>query len=371
MKLSFSRFSAIVVKEFAQLSRDHMTFAMVLMIPIVQLLLFGYAINTDVRNIPVGVVNQSQNKAAQIIEQAVEATQVVDVKHYYLTTDEAEDAIVRGEVRAVLVFPPDLGRRIASDQVVAQWMVDASDTMLGAAILQLRSMPLNQLFQDPALAQNRSEPSFEVALFFNPTRRSAVNIVPGLVAVILTMTMTMVMFTATAIVRERERGNLEFLITTPIHPLELMAGKIVPFIFIGLFQVSLILGLGHYLMQVPIVGSLLDVYLATLLFIGASLILGLIISTLAKTQLQAMQMTVFILLPSILLSGFMFPYEAMPKAAQYLAEVLPATHFMRMIRATVLRGAEIHQLLPDVFALLIISGVGICIAALRFNKSLD
>ncbi|WP_370978268.1 ABC transporter permease [Agaribacterium sp. ZY112] len=369
MILSLQRIVAIVKKEMAQLSRDKMTFGMVVMIPFIQLLLFGYAINTDVRNIPVGVVNLSNSKAAQIIEQAVVATQVVQVTHYYETPKEAQNAIVNGEVRAALVFPRDLSQRIVENEVLAQWMVDGSDTVLGSAILALRSMPMQQLFYDPALEQGKQTPTFEVALFFNPTRRSAVNIVPGLIAVILTM--TMVMFTATAIVRERERGNLELLIVTPIKPIELMLGKIIPFIFIGLFQATLILFLGHVLMDVPIAGSLFHIYAATLLFIAASLVLGLIISTIAKTQLQAMQMTVFILLPSILLSGFMFPFEAMPKAAQYIAEVLPATHFMRMIRATVLRGAEVQSLVHDALALMFIFTLGLIVAAKRFSKSLD
>ncbi len=366
---SLQRIASVVQKELKQLSRDRMTFGMVVMIPLVQLLLFGYAINTDVRHIPVGVVDLSGSAAARIIEQAVVATQVVEVKQYFNTPAEAEQAIVRGDVRAALVFPTDLSARMVREEVLAQWLVDASDTMISSAILQLRQMPLDQLMVDPALHRATHQPSFEVALFFNPTRRSAVNIVPGLTAVILTM--TMILFTSTAIVRERERGNLELLITTPIRPIELMIGKIVPYIFIGLLQVSIILLLGNIVFEVPINGSLFHVYAATLLFIAASLTLGLIISTIAKTQLQAMQMTIFVLLPSILLSGFMFPYEAMPKLAQNIAEILPATHFMRMIRGVVLRGAEVQVLVYDSLWLLGFSALGLILAALRFSKRLD
>lgn len=192
---------------------------------------------------------------------------------------------------------------------------------------------------------------------------------PGLLGVILTM--TMIMFTSAAIVRERERGNLELLITTPVSSMELMLGKILPYIGVGLIQVAIILGLGHFIFAVPINGALSQVLLATLLFIAASLTLGLLISTLAQTQLQAMQMTVFILLPSILLSGFMFPYEGMPLPAQWIAEVLPATHFMRLIRGIVLRGGELSELLPDVLWLAGFTLLVLTLAAHRFKKSLD
>ncbi|SMF43976.1 ABC-2 type transport system permease protein [Alteromonadaceae bacterium Bs31] len=367
--LSIRRIHSIVQKELKQLSRDRMTFGMVVMIPLVQLLLFGYAINTDVRHIPVGIVDLSGSAVARVITQAVTATQVVEIKHHYTTPKEAEQAIVRGEIRAALIYPADLSKRLVGENVLAQWVVDASDTMVSSAILQLRQMPLDQIIVDPKLHRVTHKPNFEVALFFNPTRRSAVNIVPGLSAVILTM--TMILFTSTAIVRERERGNLELLITTPIKPLELMIGKIVPYIFIGLLQVSIILLLGNLVFDVPINGSLFHVYAATLLFIAASLTLGLIISTIAKTQLQAMQMTVFVLLPSILLSGFMFPYEAMPKLAQNIAEMLPATHYMRMIRAVVLRGAEVQVLVYDSLWLIGFSILGIVLAAFRFSKRLD
>ncbi len=366
---SVKRIQAIVFKEFRQLKRDRMTFGMVVMIPIIQLLLFGYAINTEVRGIPIAVVDMSHNAAARVIEQAVVATQVVEVIERYPTPQEAEKAIVNGEVRAALVFPPDLAKRIVEERALGQWLVDGSDTMVSSALLPLRSMPLSQIFIDPALDYGKSHTTFEVALFFNPTRRAAVNIVPGLIGTILTM--TMILFTSTAIVRERERGNLELLITTPIRPLELMIGKILPYIVIGLIQMTLILALGYSVFDVPIIGALHQIYMATLLFIAASLSIGLVISTIAKTQLQAMQMTVFILLPSILLSGFMFPFEAMPGAAQAIAEVLPATHFMRMIRAIVLRGAELPGLLNDAFWLMGFTVVGLMVAAARFKKTVD
>ncbi|MEJ2620820.1 MAG: ABC transporter permease [Candidatus Thiodiazotropha sp.] len=373
---------AIFSKELIQLRRDRMTFGMIVMIPLIQLLLFGYAINTNIRHIPVGVVDYSNSGLSRILIQTVSATQVVSFKQQYNTVDDAQAAIANAEIRAALIIPADVSQRLvrspsvgfglppSSDEetsrTVAQWLVDGSDTIVAGTIKGLRAMPLVELLDKPP---NRSTPTFEVTLLYNPEQRSVVHIVPGLVAVILTM--TMVMFTSAAIVRESERGNMEMLITTPVHPIELMIGKIIPYIFIGIVQVSIILVLGHFLFHVPINGSLLQLAAATFLFITASLILGLVISTIAKNQLQAMQMTVFVLLPSILLSGFMFPYEGMPVVAQYIAEALPATHFMRLIRGVVLRDVEIINMAPDVYWLTLFTIGGLAVATLRFKKRLD
>ena len=362
---SFRRTMAITRKEIRQLRRDRITFAMVVMIPLIQLLLFGYAINTDVRDVPVAIVDQSDSAAGRWIVEAIKVTQVVSVEAYYETSSEAEAAITRGEIRAALILPPNLTEKLANKETIGQWLVDGSDTMIAGAIMQLRNMPLDQITG----ITTKQTSTFEVALFYNPEQRSAVNIVPGLIAVILTM--TMILFTSAAIVREREKGNLELLITTPIKPLELMLGKILPYIFVGLIQMTIILGLGHLIFDVPINGDIAQLLLGTLLFIAASLTLGLIISTIAKTQLQAMQMTIFIILPTILLSGFMFPFEAMPKPAQWLAEILPATHFMRIIRAVVLRGGELSDMKFDALWLVGFTIIGIIIASLRFNKRLD
>ncbi|HAS6177587.1 TPA: ABC transporter permease [Vibrio vulnificus] len=360
------RMKAIMVKEFRQLSRDRITFGMVVMIPLIQLLLFGYAINTDIRDIPIAVVDQSESTAGRILTESVKVTQVVSVTQRYATAEEAEQAIQDGIVRAALILPNDLTQRMAQGRPLGQWIVDGSDTMISAAILGLQTMPLTDFdFQ----IRPKPTQTFEVALYYNPSRRSAVNIVPGLLGVILTM--TMILFTSAAIVRERERGNLELLITTPVRSFELMVAKIVPYIFVGLIQVFIILGLGHVIFGVPINGSVAQILLGTLLFIAASLTLGLVISTIANTQLQAMQMTVFILLPSILLSGFMFPYEGMPVAAQWIAEVLPATHFMRMIRGIVLRGADLFDLWRDTLWMIGFTLLGLIIASTRFKKSLD
>ncbi len=377
-----SRIQAIFGKELLQLKRDKMTFGMVIMIPLIQLLLFGFAINTNVRHIPVGLVDHSQTGLSRILVQTISATQVVEFSEHYINVEDAEAAIARAEIRAVLVIPQDVSQRLARHQTagfgsppasdeetsrpVAQWIVDGSDTMIAGAIKSLRNMPLAELLNKPV---NRSTPTFEVALLYNPEQRTAVNVVPGLIGIILTM--TMIMFTSAAIVRERERGNLEMLITTPVRSIELMLGKIIPYIFIGAIQVSIILGLGHLVFNVPMNGSLGQLAGATLLFIIASLVLGLVISTIAKNQLQATQMTIFVLLPSILLSGFMFPYDGMPDIAQYIAEILPATHFMRLVRGVILRDVAIIDMRHDLIWLTLFSVVGLAVASFRFKKNLD
>jgi ABC-2 type transport system permease protein len=366
---SLNRVGAVTAKEFAHMSRDRMTFGMIVMIPLVQLLLFGYAINSVVRNIPIAVVDLSGSAAARVITEQVRVTQVVDIVETFATPQQAEAAVVAGKIRAALIFPENLTERIAGGDTVAQWLVDASDTMVSSALLSLRAMPLHLEAGAPTGAYQASVPSFELALLFNPERRSEVNIVPGLTAIVLTM--TMILFTSLALVRERERGNIELLITTPVLPMELMIGKLVPYVLVGLIQVSIILGLGRIIFRIPFAGDLASLAIITLSFIAASLTLGLLISTIARTQLQAMQMTVFVLLPSILLSGFMFPYDAMPQPAQYIAEAFPATHYIRLVRGVVLRGAHAGHMLADIGWLLAFTAVMLTIATLRFRKSLD
>lgn len=379
--ISPRRIAAVLKKELLQLRRDRMTFAMVIMIPLIQLLLFGYAINTNLRHVPVALVDQSGTELSRTLAQIVQATQVVTITEELITPQEAERAITESRVRAALIIPPDVSQRLArspsvglglpnatdqtSSRPVAHWIVDGSDTMVASAIKSLRTMPLTELLKQPP---NRQVPTFEVTLYFNPEQRSAVNIVPGLVGVILTM--TMILFTSAAIVRERERGNMEMLINTPIKSIELMVGKIIPYIFLGLIQVAIILGLGHVLFDVPINGGLGTLLVVTLLFIIASLSLGLVISTLAQNQLQSMQMTIFVLLPSILMSGFMFPFDGMPQPVQIIAQILPATHFMDMIRGVVLRDASLYELRWEVLWMIGFAIFGLVAATLRFKKRL-
>lgn len=380
--MNFTRIRAIIIKELLQLKRDRMTFGMVVMIPLIQLILFGYAINTNVRDIPAALVDHSGSALGRIISSSVEASQVVKFTHIYADLEQAKAALRAADVRAVLVIPYDVSQRLVRHQAVGmaqpnstdqqlarpigQWLVDGSDTMITAAIKSVMNMPLANLLDKPVIA---GVPTFAVAPFYNPAQRSVVNTVPGLVGVILTM--TMILFTSAAIVRERERGNLEMLINTPISSMELMLGKITPFIFIGALQVAIILSLSYWIFNVTVMGDLLQLSLLTLLFIAASLTLGLLISTVAKTQLQAMQMTVFVLLPSILLSGFMFPYEAMPNIVQWISEALPATHFIRAFRAIMLREASLIDMHADALWLAGFTVLGIILAAIRFKKRLD
>jgi len=364
---SLLRIFAIMRKELLQLSRDRLTFGMIVGIPLIQLTLFGFAINTDVRNLRAAVADQSNSHLSRELIADINASQVLQFEHQVGTAEELEELLDSGRIAIGLYIPEDFDRRIvARERQAAQLLIDGTDPIILGVGQRLTSVPMAFDTQQ-AIAPTGG--MLEVRNYYNPERRSAVNIVPGLVGVILTM--TMVLFTAVAIVRERERGNLELLINTPVRTTELMLGKIAPYVAIGLLQVVIILGLGWLLFQVPLRGTRLDVLWASLLFIATNLSLGLFISTSAKTQFQAMQMTFFIFLPSILLSGFMFPFDGMPELARNIAEALPLTHFNRLIRGVVLRGAELQTMLNDVLALVAMMVVMLSLAIRRFSKRLD
>jgi ABC-2 type transport system permease protein len=311
-------------KEFLQLKRDRLTFAMIVGVPVMQMLLFGYAINTDVRNLASAVANQSNSHLSGQFVADLGETQVLDLQYVVETPQEIEALLQAGRISIGVYIPPDFDRRVIDDRrTAAHLMVDATDpTVLGVAN-QLRDMPLK--FDTTMLPPERAA-AFEVRPYFNPERRSVVFVIPGLIGIILTLTMmlfgiiltlTMMLFTAVSVVREREHGNLELLINTPVSTTQLMVGKIVPYILIGIVQLALVITVGRYLFKVPIHGSILDLlYLAASVFVAANLALGLFVSTVVKTQFQAMQATVFVLLPSILLSGFMFPFDGMPRIVQ-------------------------------------------------------
>jgi len=369
MIAALARVLAITGKEFKQLRRDRITFGMVVGMPLMQVLLFGYAINMDVRHLRAVVVDHAGTQLSREWTQDLEATQVVDVVARVGDAREAEAMLRRGEAVVGIVIPADFHQRVAEraqpppgePRAVAQLLVDGSDPTVEGVARQLALTPLP--------GESARQAAVAVRTYYNPERRSPVNIVPALIGVILTM--TMVMFTAMAIVRERERGNLELLITTPVQTPELMAGKIAPYIAIGYAQMSLILLLGWALFDVPFAGSLLALYVAAGSFVAASLAVGLFISTLAETQFQAFQMAFVSFLPQILLSGFMFPFDGMPFAAQALAECLPLTHFLRIARGIVLREATLGDVSPDVLALLGIFAVAMTLAVARFRKRLD
>ena len=356
---------AVMLKEIRQMARDRMTLAMMIGIPTLQLLLFGYAINPDVRNLPAAAADMAGTAGSRALVQDMWATGVVRPVAGARTPQELQALLREGRIKVGVLVPPDFERRRFEGREAVQVLVDGSDTSVQAAARQLAAMPLDG--GNPAAKAAPVQVS--VLPLYNPRRISAINVVPGLIGVILTM--TMVMFTAMAIVRERERGNLELLITTPVSSGELMVGKVLPYIAVGLVQVSVVLLLGAALFEVPIRGSLAGVYGAAMLLIVANLTLGLLVSTKAQTQFQAMQMAFFLFLPSILLSGFMFPFDGMPRPAQWIAEALPLTHFMRLIRGVILRGASLADLWPEVVALLGFTAAMMTMATLRFRKRLD
>ena len=363
---SLSRLFAITKKEVLQLRRDRLTFGMIVGIPVIQMLLFGYAINTDVRNLRTAVADQANTHLSrQFIDDLVQ-TQVVDIIERVETPEQLEEQLRIGEISVGVVIPPDFDRRVVDpDRAAVHLLVDGSDPTISGVARQLRSMPVRF---DTGEEARRAE-NIEVRPYYNPERRMPVNVIPGLMAIILMMTMTM--FTGVAIVRERERGNLELLINTPVNSAELMVGKIIPYIAIGMLQLALILVVGDFLFRVPLRGSVIDLYLAATAFIAASLALGLLVSTLARTQFQAMQMTIFLILPSILLSGFVFPFDGMPTFAQHLGEILPVTHFIRLTRGIMLRDASLVELAFDLYFLIGFALVAMTAAALRFTKRLD
>ncbi len=366
---SLLRIFAILRKEFLQLSRDRLTFGMIVGIPLIQLLMFGYAINTDVRNLSAAYVDEAESSLSRQLIADMRASQVVNLKQRLADVSELESLLDTGDTSIGIYIPHDFDRRVLQgERAPAQLLVDGTDPIILGVAQQLTVIPLRFDSQITPPAGLMPQP-LAVRNYYNPERRSAVNIVPGLVGVILTM--TMVLFTAVAIVREKERGNLELLINTPVHSTELMLGKIIPYILIGLIQLVLILALGRLFFEVPIRGSEWHVLLAALVFIATNLSLGLLISTSAATQFQAMQMTFFFFLPSILLSGFMFPFDGMPELAQTIAEVLPLTHFNRLIRGIVLRGADIFTMWDELLALGAFMAVTMGLAIARFNKRLD
>jgi ABC-2 type transport system permease protein len=360
------RLFAIMNKEVRQLARDRLTFGMIVGIPLMQILLFGYAINFDVRDIRAAVVDEANTSHSRALVADLQASGVVRFGAPSTSVPELRHRLDAGEISVGVVIPRDFERRrLGSDRAAVQLLVDGSEPMIDSVARGLAQVPLPGRDAD----YRSRVPVFEVLTEYNPERRTAVQVVPALVGVILNM--TMVIFTSVAIVRERERGNLELLITTPIRSWELMAGKLMPYVLIGLVQTTIVLAVGSWAFDVPMNGSLLDLYLAAALFIAATLTLGLVISTLVKSQMQAFQLSFLTLLPSILLSGFVFPFDGMPKPAQWIAQVLPLTHFVEMIRGILLRGAPLTDLGVPAAKLAVFLAVTLAIATSRFRKRLD
>jgi ABC-2 type transport system permease protein len=370
------RLRAMIVKEVLQLRRDRLTFAMMFAMPIVQLLLFGYAIDTDPRRLPTAVIAGDQSQITRTVLSALNNTGYMRFTHHPSTEAEANALLQQGEVQFVVIIPSDFTRRLVRGER-AQILIDAdaTDPMAAANPLAAAGPSIAQAlardFVGP-LASLRDKPdSVEIVVQrrYNPEGKSRLNIVPGLLAVILTM--TMVMMTALAVTRERERGTMENLLAMPVRPIEVMIGKIVPYIVIGAVQVTVILLVSRLLFDVAIEGSVSLLATGTALFITVNLAIGFTISTLTQNQLQAMQASFFMMLPSILLSGFMFPFRGMPVWAQWIGEALPATHFMRVVRGVMLKGAGFDDISTELAALLAMLLIVALVAISRYKVTLD
>ncbi len=373
---SFSRWWGIIVKEFIQLKRDRLTFGMIIGIPVMQLMLFGFAINADPKHLPAAVLSADNSPYARSFIRAMENSGYFHVVRQLQNEAEAEEMLAHGDVQFVATIPEDFSRRLARGER-PQLLIEADATDPSAtnnAIGALQQLAATALARDlggtladptAAIGANATPIDLRVHRRYNPEGVTAYNIVPGLLGTILTM--TMVLMTGLAMTRERERGTFENLLSTPALPFEVMTGKIVPYIMIGLIQVTLIFLAARFVFSVPMKGNLFLLYSVVLLFIAANLTLGITFSSIAKNQLQAMQMTFFFFLPSILLSGFMFPFRGMPDWAQWLASALPLTHFLVLVRGIMLKGNELGELWPQIWPIVAFM-VGVILLGLRFYK---
>jgi len=363
---------AMLLKEFIQLKRDRVSFAMIIMIPLVQLMLFGYAINTMPRDLPTAVLMQEQTDLTRSILAALENTKYFKVTKLPHSEAEVDELLASGAVLFAIEIPANFERSVRrGDRPAMLVEADATDPVASGTALGA----LGQVLQT-ALSHDRDVPDPPVLPFeirtharYNPAGVTQLNIVPGLVGTILTM--TMLIFTALSVTREIERGTMENLLSMPITPVEIMLGKIVPYIMVGFVQASLIIGIGVTLFGVPVVGNLAMLAALSTLFIATNLSIGYTCSTVAQNQLQAMQMSMMFFLPNILLSGFMFPFAGMPVWAQYIGEILPLTHYLRIVRSIMLKGSSIGDLRYDAIALFVLMLIAMTIAVRRFRRTLD
>jgi len=363
---------AMLVKEFIQLERDRVSFAMIIVIPLVQLLLFGYAINTTPRNLPTAVLMQERTDLSRSILAALENTKYFRVTQLPHSEAEVDELLASGTVLFAVEIPANFERSVRrGDKPSMLVIADATDPVASGTALGA----LNEVLQT-ALSHDRDVPDSPVMPFeirtharYNPAALTQLNIVPGLVGTILTM--TMLIFTALSVTREIERGTMESLLSMPISPFEIMLGKIVPYILVGFVQASLIIGIGVLLFGVPVVGSLTVLAALSTLFIATNLSIGYTFSTIAQNQLQAMQMSMMFFLPNILLSGFLFPFAGMPVWAQYVGEALPLTHFLRIVRSIMLKGSSLSDLRYDAIAMFVLMLIAMTIAVTRFRRTLD
>jgi ABC-2 type transport system permease protein len=373
---SISRWWSIVLKEFLQLRRDRLTFAMIVGMPIVQLALFGYAINTDPRNMPTAVISADRSEMTRTMIASMKTSGYFDIVGELPDEEAGRAALARGEVQFVLNIPAGFTRRVLRSERPALLVeADATDPMATgmalASVDQLARVVAAKDLTGPLAFLAGGQPPFEVRVhrLYNPEGITRYNIIPGLMGVILTM--TMVLMTGLAITRELERGTMENLLAMPVQPFEVMTGKIVPYIAIGLIQATIIVLAARLAFRVPFVGSVLKLYVAVLLFVAANLTIGITMSSLAKNQLQAMQMTFFYFLPNILLSGFMFPFQGMPAWARFIGNLLPLTHFNRLTRGIFLKGNGWLDLWPDMWPLVVFTVVVMAVALKFYRRTLD
>ena len=363
---------AVLVKEFIQLRRDRVTFAMIVMVPLMQILLFGYAINTTPRNLPTAVLLQENSDLARSILAALENTKYFKVTELPHTTAELDHLLAAGKVLFAIEIPTGFERSVRrGDKPAMLVAADATDPVAaGSALGALGTAVQTALIHD-RLVPEPPQMAFEIRAHarYNPAGVTQLNIVPGLVGTILTM--TMLIFTALSVTREIERGTMENLLAMPIKPIEIMLGKIIPYVFVGFVQATLIISMGVLLFGVPIIGSLTVLAALSTLFIAANLSIGYTFSTIAQNQLQAIQMSFMFFLPNLLLSGFMFPFAGMPTWAQWIGELMPLTHYLRIVRSIMLKGSSLFDLQYDALALFVLMLIAMTIAMRRFRHTLD
>ena len=369
----FRRVAAMVLKEFLQLRRDRVTLATMVTVPLMQLLLFGYAINTTPRDLPTAVLLQEHSDVGRSILAALENTRYFKVTQLPRDENELDHLLASGKVLFAIEIPAGFERAVRrGDKPALLVAADATDPVAaGTALGSLATMLTTALQHDRLIPDNASQQPFEIRTHarYNPAASTQLNIVPGLLGTILTM--TMLIFTALSVTRESERGTMESLLAMPISPLEIMLGKIAPYVLIGFMQAALILAAGVLLFGVPVVGNVTLLAFLTTLFIATNLATGYTFSTLAQNQLQAIQMAMMYFLPNLLLSGFMFPFAGMPKWAQWVSELLPLTHFVRIVRAIMLKGSTLGDLQTDALALAGLMLIAMIVAVTRFRRTLD
>ena len=375
-RFSWSRIAAVLVKEFIQMRRDRLTFAMIVGIPILQLVLFGYAINNDPKHLPTAVLIKDHTRFSRALVAALENSGYYRIIDIVGSERKAKRLLASGDVSFVVTVPVNFGRNLSRGdrpQVLVQ--ADATDPAATsnaiAALNGIESTAMRRELQGALANLQPDEPPFKIIVhkLYNPEGITAYNIVPGLIGVVLTL--SIILMTALALTRETERGTMENLLAMPVRPVEVMLGKIIPYIGIGLVQVAIILGAAALLFDVPMIGSVSLLYGVLLAFIAANVCLGYTFSTLARTQMQAMQMTFFFFLPSILLSGFMFPFRGMPEWAQAIGEILPLTHFLRMARGILLKGNGLKEIAPELWPIVAFLLVVGWIAVKRYRQTLD